>query len=53
MCDFSYEFNVNHSDNELHITNSICNNCTIVTIEGELYKEDSIMNTINKINRKY
>ena len=40
------------SHNGLHITDSICHNRTIFTIEGALYKEESITNAVNRINRK-
>ena len=32
--------------------NSICHNCTIVTLESALEKGDSVRNAINEINKK-
>ena len=36
VCEFSSEFKVNDSHNELHVTNSICHNNSIVTMGSAL-----------------
>ena len=41
-----------NSHNGLHITNPICHNRTIVTIEGTLQKRDSIIDATNKNKSK-